>query len=450
MGRPVARRHAPLRTVLILTPSDFSVSTPTPASALFDWAASGNGQQINDVGQCAASLLPRDEEVVLVLPPRCVSWHRVALPKVASTRLRAALEGLLEDRLLADVTELHFALEPGGKSGQSVWVAVCQKTWLRSWLQILEGAGRPVTRIVPSMWPLVQSEAPVASVGASRSFELDIPSTIHWAHAESGQIWLGSASVLGVSSTPLLEATSGAGGSASVAAVTALMPRSPDALGEAAEYDIWLADPSVATVAERILDQRFELVAQPQWLLRCSQSDWNLAQFDLSLSAGARRGQRLRRSFRQWRSAPAWRPARWGLAALVGVQLVGLNAAAWHENSVLQAKQKVVQQTLQQTFPQVTLVLDAPVQMQRELVRLQQTAGALSLGDLETLFGAIDQASGGENLLPSTVNYTPGEGRFAGWRATEDQVRALQQTLERAGWRVRFDGNEMAMSPPAP
>ena len=65
----------------------------------------------------------------------------MALPKVASTRLRAALEGLLEDRLLDDVSELHFALEPGGKSGQAVWVAVCQKTWLRSWLQILEGAG---------------------------------------------------------------------------------------------------------------------------------------------------------------------------------------------------------------------------------------------------------------------------------------------------------------------
>ena len=436
--------------MLILTPADFSVTTPTPASALFDWAASGNGQQINDLGQCAASLLPRDDEVVLVLPPRSVSWHRVALPKVASIRLRAALEGLLEDRLLADVSELHFALEPGGKSGQTVWVAVCEKTWLRSWLQVLEGAGRPVTRIVPALWPLVQSEATVASAGASRSFELDIPSTIHWAHGEGEQVWLGSSSVLGVSCTPLLETASGAGGSATVAAVTALMPPSPEALGESAEYDIWLADPSVATVAERILGQLFELVAQPQWLLRCSQSDWNLAQFDLSLSASARRGQRWRRRLRQWRNAPAWRAARWGLVALVGVQLVGLNAAAWHETSALRAKQQAVHQSLQQTFPQVTLVLDAPVQMQRELVRLQQAAGALSLGDLETLLGAIDQASGRENLSPSTLTYAPGEGRFAGWRATEDQVRALQQTLERAGWRVRFDGNEMAISPSAP
>ena len=60
--------------MLILTPADFSVSSPTPASALFDWAASGNGQQINETGQCAASLLPRDEDVVLVLPPLIWGW----------------------------------------------------------------------------------------------------------------------------------------------------------------------------------------------------------------------------------------------------------------------------------------------------------------------------------------------------------------------------------------
>ncbi|MDP2017733.1 type II secretion system protein GspL [Hydrogenophaga sp.] len=449
MVRSVASRHASRVIVLIVTPSNFSVATPAPASALFDWAASGNGQQITDTGQCGASLLPHDDDVVLVLPPRAVSWHRVALPKVAANRLRAALDGLLEDRLLTDVTELHFALEPGGKSGQAVWVAACNKVWLRSWLQILEGAGRPVSRIAPAMWPLAHAAAPLTPSGASRSFELDLPAPIHWAHHESGQAWLASASVLGVICTPLLEASSSLGGSTSAAAVKALMPPSTGH-PEAGEQDIWLADPGVAAVAERVLNQRFELVALPQWLLRCAQSDWNLAQFDLSLSAGARRGQRWRRSLRRWLSAPEWRPARWGVAALVVVHLVGLNTAAWHERSMLAAKQQAVRQALQQAFPQVTLVLDAPVQMQRELARLQQASGMLSSADLETLLGAIDQASGGQSFMPATIAYTPGDGRFSGWRATEDQLRALQQALERGGWRVRFDGNELSINPPAP
>jgi len=228
------------------------------------------------------------------------------------------------------------------------------------------------------------------------------------------------------------------------------MPPGAELPGDPGDFGVWLADPTVAELAERVLRQRFELVARPAWLLRCAQSDWNLAQFDLSLSAGARRSQRLRRTLRQLRSAPAWRPARWGLAALLGAHLLGLNAAAWHERSSLAAKQQAVQQTLQTSFPQVTLVLDAPVQMQRELAQLQQASGALSPGDLETLLAAIDQDAGGEALVPSAIEYSQGEGRFKGWRASEDQLRALQRALERDGWRVRFDGNEVALRPPEP
>lgn len=437
--------------MLIVTPTDFSAAPPAGPAALFDWATSANGQQVLDHGQGSASLLPRDDDVVLVLPPRAVSWHRVALPKVATARLRAALDGLLEDRVLTDTTDLHFALEPGGRSGQTVWVAACHRTWLRGWLQTLESAGRPVSRIVPALWPLVEYEAVGAAPGASRSFALEVPSTIHWAHHEGEQAWLGSASLLGVSCMPLREPAAGmAGGATASAVVTALMPPGSDLPGDPGDFDVWLADPGVAELAERVLQQRFELVARPAWLLRCAQSDWNLAQFDLSLSAGVRRSQRLRRTLRQWRSAPAWRPARWGLAALVGAQLLGLNAAAWHERSVLSAKQEAVQQMLQTSFPQVTLVLDAPVQMQRELARLQQASGALTPGDLEALLTAIDQAANGESMVPSSIEYTQGEGRFKGWRASEDQVRALQQSLERNGWRVRFDGNEITLRPPEP
>ena len=58
--------------------------------------------------------------------------------------------------------------------------------------------------------------------------------------------------------------------------------------------------------------------------------------------------------------------------------------------------------------------------------------------------------SNGAGNRATQIAYTPGEGRFGGWRASEDQVRALQQTLQGNGWRARFDGNELALSPPAP
>ncbi len=162
--------------MLILTPADFSVASASGPAAVLDWASSVNGETVIDNGQSPASTLPRDDDVVLVLPPRVVSWHRLAVPKVGGARLRAVLDGLLEDRLLSDTAELHFAIEPGGRAGQTVWVAACDRLWLRGWLQALEAAGRPVARIVPALWPL----APVDGA---------LP-TLYWAHDEGDQPWL--------------------------------------------------------------------------------------------------------------------------------------------------------------------------------------------------------------------------------------------------------------------
>lgn len=420
--------------VLILTPADFSVAPASGPSAVLDWVSSVNGEAVTDNGQSAAALLPRDDDVVLVLPPRIVSWHRVAVPKVGGARLRAVLDGLLEDRLLTDTAEMHFALEPGGRAGQTVWIAACERSWLRGWLQALEAAGRPVARIVPALWPLAPLEGAMP--------------TLHWAHDEGNQAWLASASPLGVRCTPLEDGgQSGLGESAFGGLSTAAGSIANELLNADPAATRLLADPAVAGLAERAFNQRFDLVAKPVWLLQCAQSDWNLAQFDLSLSVGARRGQRLRQALRRLRSAPDWRPARWGLGALLAVQLLGLNLAAWTERNSLNTKQQAVTQTLQQTFPQVTLVLDAPVQMQRELSRLQQASGQLSGGDLEALLGALAQNTPTVGAAPGNLSFTNGELRAGGWPLDDASLAALQDALERSGWRVRSDGGELTLQP---
>jgi general secretion pathway protein L len=426
--------------VLIVSPVD-RLATPTAASTLLQWVLSADGQRVDDHGECAIGLLPRDDELVLALAPRALSWHRIALPRVSGPRLRAALDGLLEDRVLDDVGGLHHALEPGGRAGQPVWVACTDRERLRGWVRALESSGRPVARIAPLMWPMVAAAAP-SGAGATRSFAMEAPNLLHWAHIDEQQTWLASASPLGVGCVPLQE---GAGAPPLSALIPGANPhevvRNPDA---------WLADPLVVELAERVMERPFDPVAPEQWLLRAGQTDWNLAQFDLSLSSNARRSQRLRRSWREFRSAPAWRPARWGLAALLVAQLVGLNLAAWQDERSLQAKQAAARQTLTETFPQVTLVIDAPVQMQREVARLQQASGQLSAGDLETLLAAVDRAAGSEPLTPSNIAFDTNGLRLSGWRASEDQVRALQQALQSAGWRARFEGGELTLQAPQP
>src|SRR5688500_3549859 len=64
-------------------------------------------------------------EVVAMVPARALSWQRVQLPPglalgpgQQTPRLRSVIDGLLEDRVLDDATQLHFALQPGAQAGE--------------------------------------------------------------------------------------------------------------------------------------------------------------------------------------------------------------------------------------------------------------------------------------------------------------------------------------------
>ncbi|HEY9096807.1 MAG TPA: type II secretion system protein GspL [Hydrogenophaga sp.] len=416
--------------MLILTPSSFSVtSTPAPATAV-DWARTSDGLQVIDHGTSALSALPTDAELVLVMPPQSVSWHQITLPKVPAARLRAVLDGLLEERLLSDTSELHFALAPGAKASAVVWVAACHKAWLKRWVQALEDVGRPVTRIVPGLSPLAPTETD----------EVEAPGvTLHWAHQQSDQPWLASASAEGVSCSPLVPQVG------SALDITAPTP--------GAQVQ-WLAEPAVAAQAEQCFDLRFTLLTLPNWLLRCAQSDWNLAQFDLSLSNAARRGQRMRQLWRELRTAPGWRPARWGLVAMLAIQVIGLNAAAWQERRALKEKQQALGQILQTTFPNIQLVLDAPVQMQRELANMRQSNGQLSTADLEAMLSAIALAAAEEPVAMNSIQYqrqgNSGEGHFAAGGSGATLWPQLLPALQRAGWEATIQDNRITLRPAQP
>ena len=77
------------------------------AATEFAYALSSDGVTVDRHSRAAANLLPHHngsgDEVVAVVPARALSWHQAELPQgvsTTSTRLRAVLEGLLEERLL--------------------------------------------------------------------------------------------------------------------------------------------------------------------------------------------------------------------------------------------------------------------------------------------------------------------------------------------------------------
>src|SRR6218665_3477765 len=106
---------------------------PGPATE-YSYTLTADGHHATGHASSPAALLPeparRAAEVVAVVPARALSWQRLLLPPglplgagQQTPRLRSALEGLLEDRVLDDVGELHFAIEPGAQVGQALWVA---------------------------------------------------------------------------------------------------------------------------------------------------------------------------------------------------------------------------------------------------------------------------------------------------------------------------------------
>ena len=392
------------------------------ATADYSYALTADGHNATQQASASAALLPdpgRTGEVVAVVPARALSWQRVTLPQGAlaqAARLRAVLDGLLEEQLLDDPAQLHFALQPGAQSGSPAWVAVCDRAWLRQALQALEAAGRPADRVVPEFAP-----GPTAS-GREECEVLGQPEDAY-------AVLTGHGAQQAVAVLPL--------GAAATWAATA--PAAEDAPPVRAE-------PAVAALAERLLGRPVQLHTASQRALDAARGDWDLAQFDLASTGRTRALRKLGSLASALLYAPQWRAARWAAALLVVAHLVGLNAWAWQERKALAAKQAAVRSALTTTFPKVLVVVDAPVQMERELAQLRQTAGAVSARDMEPLLAAAGAALP-PGRQPTGIEYTPGELRLRGVALQPDEEPALSARLQAAGYRARLDDGSLLLRP---
>ena len=148
-------------------------------------------------------------------------------------------------------------------------------------------------------------------------------------------------------------------------------------------------------------------------------------------------------------ASPNWRPARWGLAALVAIQLLGLNIAAWQQRRTLESKRDAMAELLRVAHPQVRAVLDAPAQMQRETDALRAAAGRAGEEDLESALQAA--ASVWPQQQPvQTLGYEGGRLTLAAPAWTEPQIARFRDAVQPAGWRVEAADGRLTMSrPPA-
>jgi len=389
----------PSRQRLSARAVDMTAGLRLPAE--LDFVHSADGNRVGQSGRAALALLPKADSVVLALADADVSWHRITVPKAPSTRLRAALAGVLEDNLLEDEDHLHFALMADTVPGQPGWVAVTHKAWLSTALTLLEQGGLSVERVVPSSAPPSRD-----SQQARGHFFNDETSS-------DASPWLALTRPEGVTCTRVAGALA-----------RTLLPVAGTPIR-------WTATPAVATAAERWLGAPVAVMSEAERALQAARRSINLRQFDL---VARHRGTRAVRDV--WRRVltPEWRPVRWGLVGLVAIQLVGLNAWAWQQGNAVAERKVAMTELLRSAHPGVRTVLDAPVQMTRETDRLRAAAGRAGDADLEALLAAAASAWP-DGLGPvQSVRYETGRLTVAapGWG--EPQMAQFRERLRAAGY----------------
>jgi general secretion pathway protein L len=386
-------------------------SVLSASAAELVYVLSPDGLAVTRHGRAAAALLPKADSVVLVLADTDVSWHRITVPKAPPARQRAAIAGVLEEQLLDDPEAMHLALAPGAVGGQSAWVAAIDKAWLAAELAVLEKAGVQVERAVPISWP---EDTPLGHFSAALGTDAGAPMQLTWSDAD-GVAAIGVQGALARQMLPIW----------------------------AAQPARWSAHPAVAAPAERWLGRGVLVLGDEQRMLQAVRSLWNLRQFDL---APRHRGTlALRNAWRRFRSA-AWRPVRYGLVALVALQLLGLNLWAWHQQRLIDGKREAMIQLLRATHPQIRAVLDAPAQMQRETDTLRTAAGKTGDADFETVLGVVAAVWPDGQAPLATMKFDNGRLSFAAGGLPETQVAQLRSQLAASGWDVASNNGVLTVS----
>lgn len=374
-------------------------------TSYYAYALSPDGFGLMSQGkQCPASLLPSADTVVAVLSDADVGWHRVTLPKAPAARLSAALVGILEEELLDDADSTLLAVEPKATAGHAAWVASVNLPWLRGELAALERAQIFVDRVVPAACPDEVPSGHFAEAGELTSSPGEGIS-LSWSHS-GGAVLLSLHGGLARAVVPL-----------------------PGAPGTR-----WTATPGAAQQAEQWLGMPINVMPLAFRLLQASRTLWDLRQFSL---ARKHKGVRAARDLLRQVMGMEWRPARYGLLALLALQIVGLNLWAWHERAAIDTKKVAMVSLLQTTFPQVRAVLDAPVQMQREMQALRALAGKPGDTDLEPLLQAAASAWPPDRPPVDNLRFEGGQLSLAATGWSDEQLDQFRTQLESVGWLVQ-------------
>lgn len=349
-------------------------------------------------GRVALDALPRAKETVLLLAAPDVLLLSAKLPPLHGRRLRQALPHMLEEQLLREVQHCHIALDPAPapSAGADVLhtLAVTDRAWLRFLLETFALAGHrrlkvlPVARCLPpdtSDSPAVSSRRLVLFPGAGVcDGALADESAVELLAIDAGQPLLGAGWRVPLSELPAtLAALAPASATPGAGVQHVVLPSVRDTSVESAASQGGMTGGSVRENVKENVKERAE-IAFADVARQALSCDFDLCQFEFSRRAWPGGMHFLKRCRRPLLL----------LAATLVLNLVGINlrwACLQHQRNMLMQQQVLL---LRQTFPQTTVVLDAPSQMTHLLEARRGEAGEPIAGSLIALCDALSRALG--------------------------------------------------------
>ncbi len=367
------------------------------------WALCDESGAVLQSGNDPLAALPKGSECVAIVSPDRVLCISTRMPPVSRRRWQAALPFVAEEYTLPDPEDNHVVPGPLQADGRMA-LAVVDKLWLGHIVEACLTAKLPLRRVIP---------------------ETLLPSLIAGTWV---LVWDGSSGFMrtGSSSGVMLDCGDAHASPLALRLCLNAAPTSPPKKIEV-RFQQHVAE------AHRILPQWGDLTVPlslgPAW-------DWRrapIADDALNLLWG---DFAPRTKIREW--WPRLRPIALILLAALGVETVGTNI----EWALLAHERKMLVQEMERgfhtAFGDASTLVNAPLQMQRNVAQLRHATGLPDDGDFLPL---LDLAARPLTELPAgsirALHYESGRLDIDIKLGRSDDFQSLQQHLQNKGFSVR-------------
>ena len=293
-------------------------------------------------GEGPLAAMPKADSVQVVVPASVVLLAQVKVPSHNRRKMFQLLPYIVEEKLMYDPESIHVAAGSQLPGGETV-VAVIDKAWMKRIIGALQSAGLPPWR----MWP--ETLMPSVPLGTW---------TVVWNGRE------------GFVRTGMVSGQSLDGGSAEVPPLGLLLAAKEAAAKGSAprKINLQLAEgsdhPDLESWATRL---GVKVAVTGTW-------DWSAPAYGMEKGVNLLQGE-----FAPARFEPDWRQrlrVPLILAGIIVALQLGGGLADWlllsYEKRQLDAD---MQKAFRQVFPEAKVVVDAPLQMQRNLAELRHARG---------------------------------------------------------------------------